>query len=91
MRLFIRSILFLGAIVDVIGAVIIDWNPTLPMTSKLEITGMMLVVAAGALLLEYRIRTSSAFARMASSRLFVVGVWITVPLALIAAYLVIGR
>jgi hypothetical protein len=83
-RFFIRSVLLIGVIADVIGVAFIDWRSTLSGAFKLEISGMVMVVAAGALWLEYRIRTSDVVARIARNRVLVAVFWVVFSLALTA-------
>ena len=49
-----------------------DWRTTLLAASKLEVSGLLLLVVAGVLWLDDRIR-SGAYARMFSNRWFIVG------------------
>ena len=69
MHPLIRLVLFWGAIVALIGATLIDWQLTLSEDFRQGISCLLMVVAAGALWLAYRIRRPGAGAWMEGSRL----------------------
>jgi hypothetical protein len=69
MQRFLRPVLFWGAMVALIGATLIEWQSTLSEDFKQGISFLLMVVAAGALWLAYRIRRPGAGAWMERSRL----------------------
>jgi hypothetical protein len=69
MQRFIRSVLFWGAIVAITCAALIEWQSTLSEGSKLGISSLLIVVAPGALWLDYRIRRPGECVWMERSRL----------------------
>ena len=86
MQRFIRPVLLWGAIVATIGATLIEWQSTLLEDFRPEISTLMILVATGALWLEYRVRRSGVCARMERSRLRLAVAWVMIVFTFAKGY-----